>query len=92
MLFMMQCLDKPDSLALRMANRPAHLDYVKSKLAHVVMAGPLLADDNEAMIGSGFVVEFADRAAVDGFFAEDPYNKAGLFQSITIKNFKKSLP
>ena len=91
-MFMVQCLDKPDSLALRMANRPAHLDHVKSKIAHVIIAGPFLAEDGETPIGSGFVVDFPDRAAAEAFFAEDPYNKAGLFQSIAIKPFKKVLP
>ncbi len=92
MLFMVQCLDKPNSLDLRMATRPAHVDYVKSKIEHVIIAGALLADDGETMIGSGYVLDFADRAQIDAFYADDPYVKAGLYQSITIKPYRKALP
>jgi uncharacterized protein YciI len=92
MLFMVQCLDKPDHLELRMATRPAHVDYVKSRLEHVVIAGALLADDGQTMIGSGYVLDFPARSDVDGFFEQDPYVKAGLYQSITIRPYRKALP
>ena len=52
----------------------------------------LLADDGETPIGSGFVVDFPDRASAEAFFAEDPYNKAGLFQSVAITPYRKVLP
>ena len=91
-MFMVQCLDKPESLALRQATRPAHLDYVKARIDHIVVAGALLADDNESMIGSGYVLSFDDRQQVEAFFADDPYVKAGLYQSITIKPYRKALP
>ena len=92
MLFMVQCLDKPDSLELRKATRPAHVDYLKGRLGHIVIAGAILADDNETMIGSGYVLDFEDRAQVDAFYADDPYVKAGLYQSIIIKPYRKALP
>ena len=92
MLFMVQCLDKPESLALRQATRPAHLDYVKARIDHIVIAGALLADDNETMIGSGYVLAFEDRQQVEAFFADDTYVKPGLYQSITIKPYRKALP
>lgn len=92
MQFMVQCLDKPDSLALRMATRPAHIDYVKARVDHVVIAGAILAEDNETMIGSGYVLSFDGRQQVEAFFADDPYVKAGLYQSITIKPYRKALP
>jgi uncharacterized protein YciI len=91
-MFMVQCLDKPDSVALRMATRPAHVEYVKSRIEHVVIAGALLAEDNETMIGSGYVLSFDDRTQLDAFFADDPYVKAGLYQSITVKPYRKALP
>jgi uncharacterized protein YciI len=33
-----------------------------------------------------------DRAAVDRFLAADPYTKAGLFQSVTVRPFRKVFP
>jgi hypothetical protein len=52
----------------------------------------MLSDDGEAMLGSVLVIEAADRAAAEGFAAGDPYAKAGLFESVTIKAFKKVFP
>ena len=92
MMFMVQCLDKPDSLAQRLAGRPAHLEHLKDSLDHIIAAGPLLADDGETMIGSGYVLEFPDKAAVEAFFAADPFVKGGLYESMTIRPYKKILP
>lgn len=85
--FMLFCRDKPDSLELRMANREKHLAYVGAAGDFVRLGGPLLEDDG-SMAGSLLVVEADDLAAVEAFAAEDPYNKAGLFESVTIKGFK----
>ena len=40
MLYAVTCTGKPDSLALRMANRPAHVAYLQSLGDGLVMAGP----------------------------------------------------
>jgi uncharacterized protein YciI len=90
MLFAVTCLDKPNSLDLRLANRPAHLEYAKTQ--PLIIGGPLLSDDGERMIGSLLVVEAPDRKALDAILAADPYAKAGLFESVTVRRFKKVLP
>jgi hypothetical protein len=38
------------------------------------------------------IVELPNRAAVDRFLADDPYGKAGLFQSVTVRPFRKVFP
>ena len=42
------------------------------------MAGPVLSDDGETMIGSTFVIEFDSLDEAKAWAAEDPYAKAGL--------------
>jgi uncharacterized protein YciI len=37
-------------------------------------------------------MEFPDRAAAEAFAAGDPYRKAGLFESVIIRRWKKVLP
>ena len=91
MLFVISCEDKPDSLALRLANRDAHLHYLENFSAQVVMAGPYLNVDNQP-IGSMLIMEFTDKDAVVAFSKKDPYALAGLFQSVSIKPWKKTLP
>ncbi len=92
MLYAIHCLDKPNSVDLRLANREAHVAHLKAHLDHLVSAGPLLAEDGQTMIGSLVIVDFADRAALDAFVENDPYAKAGLFQTVSVRPWKKVLP
>ncbi|MCC7167988.1 MAG: YciI family protein [Rhodospirillales bacterium] len=89
MLYAVYATDKPGSQAIRMANRPAHLAYAKEWIQHVVMGGPLLADDNQTMIGSLVIFDLPDRASVERYLAGDPYVKAGLFESVVVRAYKK---
>ncbi|HET6521057.1 MAG TPA: YciI family protein [Geminicoccaceae bacterium] len=88
--FVITCLDKPGSLALRTANRPAHLDYLKAAGVALKLAGPMLSEDGQP-IGSVLVVEAADAAGARAFADEDPYAKAGLFERVTIRPFRPVL-
>lgn len=92
MLFSIHCFDKPAAAAIRAANRPAHLEYLKAFEPHIRLAGPTLTDDTQGMNGSLFLIELPDRAAVEAFCAGDPYAKAGLFESTVIRPFKQVLP
>ncbi len=89
-IFAIHCLDKPASLDLRLANREAHLAYVAGFKAHLKLAGPLL-DEAGGMAGSLLIMEFDDIAQAKAFSAEDPYNKAGLFQRVDVTAFKATL-
>ena len=92
MLFVLTCLDKPNSGSLRADTRPAHLDFIRARIAQVLLAGPILADDEKTPIGSLLLVDLPHRAAVDRFLADDPYGKAGLFQNVTVRPFRKVFP
>jgi uncharacterized protein YciI len=85
MLFAITCLDKPDSLELRLATRPSHVDYLAAN--NLVLAGPLL-DDAGKPCGSLLLIEAADHAAAAVFAADDPYAQAGLFASTTIRPYR----
>jgi len=89
-LFAVHCLDKPASLDLRLANREAHLAYVGGFKDRLRVAGPLL-DAEGNMAGSLLILEFDDLAAAKAFSADDPYNKAGLFQRVDVTAFKATL-
>ena len=85
--FVLTCLDHPNNLERRMGAREAHLAYVKENLGLLKLAGPLL-DDAGQMAGSMFILDVADQAAVEAFNAADPYTKAGVFETVTIKPIK----
>ena len=82
MLIALIAKDKDGALETRMENRPAHVAYLKST-GVVAQAGPLM-DDDGAMIGSLVVLDVADMDAARAWAAEDPYAKAGLFQSVEL--------
>ncbi len=92
MNFVLYCVDKPGHGQVRADNRPAHLEYLNSELDRILIAGPMTNDAGDAVLGSMLVIEAADRAEAEAFAAGDPYAKAGLFESVTIKAFKKVLP
>lgn len=92
MHFAILCIDKPDSFELRKATRPAHLEYMKDYAHRALAIGPVLSDDGETMNGSLLIIDFEDRAEAEAFCAGDPYAKAGLFQSVEIRRWKKVLP
>lgn len=92
MLFMIDCRDKPGHEHVRMDNRQAHLEYLKSFASQVYAAGPTLSEDGERMTGSLLIMDFADQLLAERFAANDPYGKAGLFEAVTIRRWKKVLP
>ena len=88
-LFTLYALDKPNGGAeIRAANRPAHLEWAGNLADKIKMAGPLLSDDGEHMIGSLFIFEADSLAQMKAIFAEDPYAKAGLFHRVEFKPVK----
>lgn len=92
MLYVLFCEDKPDSQALRLATRDAHLAFVTTHAAAVRLAGPMLSDDGEQMLGSLFIVEAQSIADVQKLNRDDPYTKAGLWERVIIRPFRQVLP
>ena len=92
MLFAIVCHDKPDSLSVRMDNRPEHVAYLKEYNDRIVIAGPMLSEDGESPIGSLLIMDLDDLAAAQAFAAGDPFAKAGLFESVSIRPYRKTFP
>ncbi len=91
MLYLIHCLDKTGAGSIRTDERPAHVEYLKSKPIDIVMAGPTVADDGETVTGSFLVVEAENRSQAEAFSSNDPYAKAGLFDSVMISAWKKTV-
>ena len=90
MLFVIHGVDKQGALPKRLENYDAHKAFLSDTSSHgvkIVMSGPLTSDDGQAMIGSLFVVEAADRATVEAFNHADPVHKAGIWERVTITGF-----
>lgn len=91
--------DKPDTLSLRLAARPAHIERLKQLQAEgrLLVAGPHPAIDSEdpgpaGFSGSLIIAEFESLSAAQAFADTDPYVAAGVYGDVTVKPFKRVLP
>ena len=91
--------DAPDSLSRRMDVRPEHLERIKALVdeGRVLVAGPHPAIDSEdpgpaGFSGSLIVAEFESLEAAKAWADADPYVTAGVFESVTVKPFKRVAP
>lgn len=85
-LFVLSCIDKPDSHALRAANRQAHIGYFLEHPAFR-LGGPFL-DDSEQAVGSMIIVETEDAAAALTISQSDPYRLADLYERVDIRGWR----
>lgn len=80
--------DRGDS---RRARRAGHLEYVEGRQDLIVYAGPLV--DAGRMIGSVFIFDVPDRAALDSYLAGDPYfANGGIFETVEIYESRRMVP
>ena len=87
MLFVVHALDKKDGIETRAKHyreHRAHLDRASAEGIEIVSAGTLVADDGETPIGSLFVLNARDRAAVAAFCESDPYRGGGVWEKVQI--------
>lgn len=89
MHYVIHCLDHAGAVQKRLDHYEAHKAYLGAAKMKTVISGPLLADDEVTMIGSCFVVEAASLAEVEAFNQADPFFKAGLWATISIRPFLK---
>lgn len=99
MLYAIISKDVENSLEKRLMARPAHLERVQKLLdnGHLILAGPHPAIDSEdpgtnGFTGSLIVAEFDSLQVAQDWADADPYVKAGVYQNVTVKPFKKVLP
>ncbi len=99
MLYAILAVDRPNSLPDRQRVRPIHLARLQALLdeGRLVLAGPHPAIDSPDPGDAGFsgsliVAEFPDLNAAQAWALEDPYEKTGVYQQVTIKPFKQVFP
>ncbi len=99
MLYAIIAEDTPDSLAKRLAARPAHLERLQSLLAEarLIIAGPFPAIDAVDPGAAGFsgsliVAEFPSLGAAQAWADSDPFVAAGVYAKVLVKPFRKTLP
>ena len=89
MLYIIYQVDKPDAKVLREKTREAHLAYLDRHKDILVLGGALLADENDTRLGSVLIVNVPSRAAADAFSENEPFRRAGLFQSVSVTRMRR---
>jgi len=99
MLYMIVGEDRPNSLANRLAARPAHAArlQVLQDEGRMILAGPCPAIDSPdpgpaGFSGSLIVAEFASLEAARAWADADPFMAAGVYATVSVKPFKKVRP
>lgn len=99
MLYAIIGTDSPNSLEKRMANRPTHLERLKQlqEEGRLVLAGPFPSIDSidpgpAGFSGSLIVAEFSSLAEAKTWAEADSFVTGGVFSSITVQPFRKTLP
>ncbi len=82
--------DKPDSLDLRTSVRGVHLEYLVTNKDKLLAAGAMIEDDGTGGHGGVLIVDTDDRAEAETFIENDPFTKAGLFESVTVSRWRKA--
>eukprot|EP00316_Scyphosphaera_apsteinii_P021277 CAMPEP_0119313194 /NCGR_PEP_ID=MMETSP1333-20130426/28182_1 /TAXON_ID=418940 /ORGANISM="Scyphosphaera apsteinii, Strain RCC1455" /LENGTH=361 /DNA_ID=CAMNT_0007317971 /DNA_START=34 /DNA_END=1119 /DNA_ORIENTATION=+ len=79
------CLDKEGQVDLRIATRPAHLEFLKAS-QNVVSAGPLQSAEGEGAgnVGTLIFLNADDLAEAENWAAKDPYAVSGLFRQVLV--------
>ena len=89
MHFVVICKDKADP-ALRLAARADHIEFVAGQQDKIVYAGPLL--EQGRMIGSIFIFDVPDRAAIEAYCTQDPYFIGGVFETVDVYESRWLVP
>ena len=99
MLYAIISQDVENSLDKRLSIRPAHVErlQVLKEQGRLIIAGPHPAIDNEdpgpaGFTGSLIIAEFESLQAAQNWANDDPYIKAGVYDTVIVKPFKKVLP
>lgn len=87
MRFAIYCLDQSNAVDRRLAHYEAHKSYLAHAPLRMVISGPLLAPDQETMIGSLFIVDADSVEEVEAFSRADPFQAASVWAQVSIHPF-----
>ncbi len=90
MPYAIQTVDKPGHGQMRADVRDEHIVFLKSHVDIILAGGALIDDDGTGGHGGIVILDTDDRAVAEDFAANDPFTKAGLFESVTITRWRKA--
>ena len=89
MLYIIYQEDRDDGAEIRAANKDKHFAYLDKHEDILVLGGALLADDGVKRLGSCLILNVPSREQAEEFSRNEPFRKAGLFQTIKITRMRR---
>lgn len=87
MIFAIVLMDRPGTAELRIQIRPEHRAYLGAQADRIAFAGPLTSEDGKITVGSLLVMDFPSKADVETWLLDEPFTKAGVYESPVIHVF-----
>ncbi len=88
MQFVIHAHDKTDGGKRREPLREAHEAYLTRHRDILIARGPLLDDAGARSIGSLIMLDVANKAEAEAFWADEPFNRAGVYEWITMERWR----
>lgn len=91
MRFILQCTLAEDSDEKRAVLRSKHLQYIEANKDRIFCGGPAINSDGqpEMMV---IILEVPNSTSAEDFMSSEPYNQAGVFSKVTIRQWRQILP
>ena len=81
--------DRPGSFGLKGSVTEEHWAFMDGYAGELIARGPTLTEDGEQTTGSLHIVDLPDLQAAQTFAYEEPYYRAGVFESVLLCRFHK---
>lgn len=88
MQFVIHAHDKADGSTRRAPLREAHLAHLNQHRDIIVARGPLHDDEGKRTIGSLIMLDVADKGEAEAFWADEPFNRAGVYDWVTMERWR----
>ena len=85
--FIIHATDGADSDDRRAQRYDLHCAFMERHDASVIARGALKDDAGVSFIGSALLLDVADRAAAEALWADEPFNRAGVYDAVTIERW-----
>jgi uncharacterized protein YciI len=91
MRFAIQCVLAQHTDEQRIALRPQHLQYIATHQDQIFCGGPTVdtSGNPEMML---IILDAPDLSSAEAFMTAEPYNQAGVFAQVTIREWHQIIP
>ena len=85
MLYAIHCLDRENTLSIRLENYDAHRNYLNTTKTNIVLAGPVTAADQSTPIGSFMIICVDNQEEAERFNHGDPFYRPNVWDKASIR-------